>query len=68
MNPELSRRVAKVMHSSVIAGLEPTERQAFAMAVSAAQSFDDLPDNYKQMILQAEGARTAKVRYTKKGQ
>lgn len=56
MNPELSRRVAKIMHSQEVLALSLDERIALADAVTAADSFEQLPEQYQRLILQAEQA------------
>lgn len=54
VNPNLSRRVAKVMGLLVSLGLTIDQRFALANRVEAAQDFSDLPEQDKRAILAAE--------------
>lgn len=54
LNPELSRRVAKVMQTSMIIAMEPEQRLEFVEAVESAKTFNDLPPKYKALVLMAE--------------
>lgn len=54
MNAELSRRVAKIMHTPTVMNLITKDRQAFIKAVDRANSFAELPKQYKQLIQKAE--------------
>lgn len=58
MNPELSRRVAKIMHTDLVIELQPDKRIAFVRAVDRADGFDALPKQYQQLIIKAESERT----------
>jgi len=54
MNPELSRRVAKVIDIMVMLGLSMDDRMALAQRVDSTDSFEDLPLNDQKSILAAE--------------
>ena len=54
VNPNLSRRVAKVMGLLVSLGLTIDQRFALANRVEAAGDFSDLPEQDKRAILAAE--------------
>ena len=54
VNPNLSRRVAKVIGLMVSLGLTLDQRFALANRVEAAQDFSDLPEQDKRAILAAE--------------
>lgn len=54
VNPNLSRRVAKVINLMVTLGLAIDQRFALANRVEAAQDFSDLPESDKRAILAAE--------------
>ena len=54
VNPNLSRRVAKVINLMVTLGLAIDQRFALANRVEAAQDFSDLPEQDKRAILAAE--------------
>lgn len=54
VNPNLSRRVAKVMGLLVSLGLTLDQRFALANRVEAAGDFSDLPEQDKRAILAAE--------------
>jgi len=54
VNPNLSRRVAKVMGLLVSLGLTIDQRFALANRVEAAQDFSVLPEQDKRAILAAE--------------
>lgn len=54
MNPELSRRVAKIMHTDVIIAMSLQERQVFVTAVDDARDFNFLSNAYKALIIKAE--------------
>ena len=54
VNPNLSRRVAKVINLMVTLGLTIDERFALANRVEAAGDFSDLPEQDKRAILAAE--------------
>jgi hypothetical protein len=59
MNPELSRRVAKIMHTNIVYAMSPKELIAFTKEVGHAKSFDDLSSTSKIKILNAESAQKA---------
>ena len=54
VNPNLSRRVAKVIGLMVSLGLTLDQRFALANRVEAAGDFSDLPEQDKRAILAAE--------------
>ena len=54
VNPNLSRRVAKVINLMVALGLTIDQRFALANRVEAAGDFSDLPEHDKRAILAAE--------------
>lgn len=54
VNPNLSRRVAKVIEIMVMLGLTIDQRFALANRVEAAGDFSDLPEQDKRAILAAE--------------
>jgi len=54
VNPNLSRRVAKVMGLLVSLGLTIDQRFALANRVETAQDFSDLSEHDKRAILAAE--------------
>ena len=54
VNPNLSRRVAKVINLMVTLGLTIDERFALANRVEAAGDFSDLSEQDKRAILAAE--------------
>jgi len=54
VNPNLSRRVAKVINLMVALGLTIDQRFALANRVEAAGDFSDLPEQDKRAILAAE--------------
>ena len=56
MNAELSRRVAKLMSTSVIQNLELQAHNALVDQVAKARSFEDLTPHTKDIILTAEVA------------
>lgn len=54
MNPNLSRRVAKVIDIMVLLGLSIDARFALARRVEAADDFSSLPESDRRAILAAE--------------
>ena len=54
VNPNLSRRVAKVINLMVTLGLTLDQRFALANRVEAAGDFSDLSESDKRAILAAE--------------
>lgn len=54
VNPNLSRRVAKVINLMVTIGLTIDQRFALANRVETAQDFSDLSEHDKRAILAAE--------------
>jgi hypothetical protein len=54
MNAQLSRRVGRLMNVPPIVKLGPRGVYEFAVAVGAAGSYEELPENYQRLILEAE--------------
>lgn len=54
MNAKLSQRAGKVMNTPVFMDLSVDERNAFVNAVEQAKDFDDLGEQWKKRILEAE--------------
>ena len=54
MNPALSRRVAQIMMTEGVLELRLERHLAFVEGVSSAESFDDLPDWVKDIVLAGE--------------
>ena len=59
MDPILSRRAGRAMTSQTFLALSMDERKRFADAVLKASSFDELPEQYQQLIVQAESESKA---------
>ena len=53
-NVELSRRVAKLMHTAMIAFMDVDAKIAFVNEVANAKSFKDLSEDAQMRILSAE--------------
>ena len=51
MNPQLSRRVGRIMMAAAVRSLEVDRHLAFVTEVSRAESFDDLPVWVQEVIL-----------------
>ncbi|MGH2599727.1 MAG: hypothetical protein ACRDJ9_10095 [Dehalococcoidia bacterium] len=58
MSAALSRRLARVVLLEPIRGLPPAERRCIADAAERADDFSDLPEQFQQMIVEAEGERS----------
>ena len=54
MSAELSRRLAKVVLLEPIRSLPPRERRGIADAADDACRFEEIPDRFQRMILEAE--------------
>jgi hypothetical protein len=54
MNHELSKRVRRAARKWPITELDPIERDAFSVAIAAAESFEDLEPEWQRLILEAE--------------
>lgn len=54
MNAALSRRVARVMLTSVMFSLSPSEKLKLARAVDKAERFEDLDPKWQELIWRAE--------------
>lgn len=54
MNNDLSKRVRRAARKWPITELDPIEFNAFAEAVSVAESFDDLEPEWQRLIVEAE--------------
>lgn len=52
MNPELSRRAARVVHMPSF--LERNDREEFIEAVCAAKDFDSLPAKWREEMIRTE--------------
>jgi len=63
VNPNLSRRVARVIGIMVTLGLTLDQRFALAKRVDPAQDFSDLPEADKRAILAAEKILAAGLSY-----
>jgi len=55
INPELSRRVGRVITVEPIVRFKYPEKEALQRAVVAALTFEDLPLKYQRVIIEAEG-------------
>jgi hypothetical protein len=58
MNHDLSKRVRRAVRKWPITELDPIELNAFAEAVSAADSFEDLEPEWQRLIVEAEAGPT----------
>ena len=54
MTPEVSRRVAKIMHTDIIYAMSADERIAFTNETGRAKKFSDLPKDIQNKIILAE--------------
>lgn len=54
MNPELSRRVGKLMGTNAIMALSIADKNAFIHAVSTAKNFESLDPQWQRVVVQAE--------------
>jgi hypothetical protein len=59
MNPQLSRRVGRLMHNKAIMGLSNKEHDAFVADVGAAADFDHLAPRWQKVIMEAEAEEAA---------
>lgn len=53
-NPDLSRRVGRVIEIMMAAGLSIEERMSLAHRIESAEDFDSLPETDRRSILAAE--------------
>lgn len=51
---KMSRRVAKLMHGDIVLSLSLQDRERFVSAVQHADSFEDLPTEWQEIVLLAE--------------
>jgi hypothetical protein len=61
LEPEFSRRVAKLMHTEVIQTLGIRGRFDFADRVEAAENYEGLAKSDRQLVLRAEAEVAAKT-------
>lgn len=54
MNPELSHRLALVAEKLIKNGMSFKDKYELYKASVKATNFEDLPDNFKQAVLEAE--------------
>lgn len=54
MTPEVSRRVAKIMHTKVITDMSAEDRITFTDITGKAKTFESLPKSIQEHILSAE--------------
>jgi hypothetical protein len=54
VNPQLSRRVGRIMMAEAVRSLEVDRHLAFVTEVSRAGSFDTLPDWVREVVLAGE--------------
>ena len=54
MQPELSRRAGRVMSTPTMMLMDLDERVRFVDTVAHAESFNDLPSEYQDLIVQVE--------------
>lgn len=54
MNPELSRRAFRITHTDVYTNMNQEDRLKFIRTVESVNSYEELPDRYKEVIRAGE--------------